>query len=85
MKSYIDTLLANSTSNSTDDNVTEILNSTSSSETGNQEAADTLFTMWVASVLILACSMLRPLRLDPFTLMISSLTLNLPSLKNYPN
>ena len=59
MKSYIDTLRANGTSNSTVDNVTEILNSTASSETGNREAADALGGLWVASVWILAFSMLN--------------------------
>ena len=59
MKSSYDTLRANSTSNSTDDNVTEILNSTTSSETGNREAANALGCLWVASVWILAFSMLN--------------------------
>ena len=59
MKSYIDTLAGNSTSNSTVDNVTEILNITTSSETGNQEAADALLGLWVASVALLAVSMLN--------------------------
>ena len=59
MNSYIDTLRANSTSNRTDDNVTEILNSTASSETGNREAADALLGLWVASIFILAASMLN--------------------------
>ena len=59
MRSYIDSLRANSTSNSTDDNVTEILNSTTSSETGNREAALALFGLWVASAFILLFSMLN--------------------------
>ena len=59
MKSYIDTLLANSTSNSTVDNVTEILNSTASSETGNREAARALGFLCGGSVYILAASMIN--------------------------
>ena len=35
--------------------------------------------------IFLACSMLSPLKLEPFTFIISSLTWNLPSLKNCSN
>ena len=70
MKSYIDTLRANSTSNSTDDNVTEILNSTASSETGNWEAANALVGLWGASGGILAFSMLNLILGNPVKLLI---------------
>ena len=79
MNSYIDTLRANSTSNSTDDNVTEILNSTASSEilnstasseTGNREAAVALLGLWVGSVAILAISMLNLIFGNPVKLLI---------------
>ena len=65
MRSYIGTLAANSTSNSTVNNVTEILNSTASSETGNREAADALGGLWWASCVILLFSMLNLIFGDP--------------------
>ena len=70
MKSYIDTLAANSTSNSTVDNVTEILNSTTSSETGNREAAAALRGLWLASIFILFFSMLNLIFGNPVKLLI---------------
>ena len=59
MSYYIDTFWANDTGDSTYDNVTELHNSTTSTETANGQGADALFGLFQASCFILAFSMLN--------------------------
>ena len=75
MKSYIDTLRATNTTsltkNSTDDNVTEQQNSTTSTETGNQQQGeDALDGLLMASCAILLASMLNLIGGNPFKTLI---------------
>ena len=72
MNSYIDTL-NNTSSNSTYDNVTEIHNSTTSTETANRQGVVALDGLFTASYLILALSMLNLIIGNPATTLIRKL------------